>query len=94
MRNPVTLPHIRQPLYIYDLLRELVVRDMKLRYKRSVLGIVWSLLNPFSQMLIFIFLSRRVLSLDITSAELLESGGCINAPYQPANVRGILRGII
>jgi lipopolysaccharide transport system permease protein len=65
MRDPVTLPHIRQPLYIYDLLRELVVRDMKLRYKRSVLGIVWSLLNPLFQMLVFIFLSRRVLSLDI-----------------------------
>jgi lipopolysaccharide transport system permease protein len=65
MRDPVTLPHIRQSLYIYDLLRELVVRDMKLRYKRSVLGIVWSLLNPLFQMLVFIFLSRRVLSLDI-----------------------------
>jgi lipopolysaccharide transport system permease protein len=65
MRNPVASPHMRQPLYIYDLLRELVVRDMKLRYKRSVLGIVWSLLNPLFQMLVFIFLSRRVLSLDI-----------------------------
>ena len=65
MRNPVTSPHVRQPLYIYDLLRELVVRDMKLRYKRSVLGIVWSLLNPLFQMLVFIFLSRRVLLLDI-----------------------------
>jgi lipopolysaccharide transport system permease protein len=65
MRDPVTSPHIRQPLYIYDLLRELVIRDMKLRYKRSVLGIVWSLLNPLFQMLVFIFLSCRVLSLDI-----------------------------
>ena len=65
MRNPVTLPHIRQPLYMYDLLRELVVRDMKLRYNRSVLGIAWSLLNPLFQMLVFVFLSRRVLSLDI-----------------------------
>ncbi len=67
MRNPVTSPHIRQPLYIYDLLRELVVRDMKLRYKRSVLGIAWSLLNPLFQMLVFVFLSRRVLALDIPS---------------------------
>ena len=55
----------QQLTYLRDLLRELVVRDMKLRYKRSVLGIVWSLLNPLFQMLVFIFLSRRVLSLDI-----------------------------
>jgi lipopolysaccharide transport system permease protein len=55
----------RQLPYLRDLLRELVVRDMKLRYKRSVLGILWSLLNPLFQMLVFMFLSRRVLSLDI-----------------------------
>jgi lipopolysaccharide transport system permease protein len=51
--------------YLYDLLRELVIRDIKLRYKRSILGVVWSFLNPLSQMLVFVFLSRRVLSLDI-----------------------------
>jgi lipopolysaccharide transport system permease protein len=55
----------RQLTYLRDLLRELVVRDMKLRYKRSLLGIAWSLLNPLFQMLVFVFLSRRVLSLDI-----------------------------
>jgi lipopolysaccharide transport system permease protein len=57
--------YTRRLTYLRDLLRELVVRDMKLRYKRSVLGIVWSLLNPLFQMLVFIFLSRRVLALDI-----------------------------
>lgn len=29
-----------------DLLRELVVRDVKLKYRRSFLGYVWSILNP------------------------------------------------
>jgi lipopolysaccharide transport system permease protein len=57
--------HGQRTFYLYDLLRELVARDMKLRYKRSILGIVWSLLNPLFQMLVFVFLSRRVLSLDI-----------------------------
>jgi len=58
-------PRRQQTLYLYDLLRELIIRDMKLRYKRSVLGILWSLLNPLFQMVVFTFLSRRVLSLDI-----------------------------
>jgi lipopolysaccharide transport system permease protein len=48
-----------------DLLRELVTRDMKLRYKRSVLGMLWSLLNPLAQLLVFTFLFRRVVPLDI-----------------------------
>jgi ABC-type polysaccharide/polyol phosphate export permease len=35
------------------LLRNLIVRDLKARYKNSVLGILWSLLNPLFLMLIF-----------------------------------------
>jgi len=36
-----------------DLLYSLVVRDLKARYKNSVLGILWSLFNPLLMMLIF-----------------------------------------
>lgn len=35
------------------LLRNLVVRDLKARYKNSVLGILWSVLNPLFLMLVF-----------------------------------------
>jgi lipopolysaccharide transport system permease protein len=38
-----------------------VVRDMKLRYKRSILGIGWSLLNPLAQLLVFRFVFEDVL---------------------------------
>lgn len=47
--------------YLYDLLYELVNRDIKLRYKRSVLGIVWSLLNPLAQMLVLNFVFNVIL---------------------------------
>ena len=36
-----------------DLVRNLVARDLKVRYKNSVLGIVWSMLNPLGMMLVF-----------------------------------------
>lgn len=35
-----------------DLLRELVVRDLKLKYRRSFLGYLWSILNPLLIMLV------------------------------------------
>lgn len=35
-----------------NLVRELVVRDIKIKYRRSVLGILWSLLNPLGMMVI------------------------------------------
>jgi ABC-type polysaccharide/polyol phosphate export permease len=41
-------------LYQYRyLLRNLVIRDLKARYKNSVLGILWSILNPLFLMVVF-----------------------------------------
>lgn len=36
-----------------ELIRNLVVRDLKVRYKNSVLGFLWSLINPLLMMLVF-----------------------------------------
>ncbi len=58
-------PRNRQFIYIRDLLYELVARDIKLRYKRSALGIVWTLLNPLAQLLVYHFIFRLVLPLQI-----------------------------
>lgn len=48
----------RRFIHRRDLLRELLVRDMKLRYKRSYLGIAWTLLNPLTQVLVYYFVFR------------------------------------
>ena len=34
------------------LLRELVVRDIKVRYRHSALGLVWTVLNPLLMMVV------------------------------------------
>lgn len=75
--------YLRQLVYVRDLLRELVARDMKLRYKRSVLGIVWSLLNPLLQLLVFYFVFGSLLPLNIPHyATFLFSGVLVWSWFQ------------
>jgi lipopolysaccharide transport system permease protein len=49
----------------FDLLRELVNREMKLLYKRSALGIAWTLINPLLQLAVFAFVFQLVLPVNI-----------------------------
>ncbi len=59
------LDQIRE-LYGYrDLVRQLVVRDLKVRYKNSVLGFFWSLLNPLVQVATITLVVKYVLRLDM-----------------------------
>jgi len=44
---------IRELIHYRYLLQNLVVRDLKVRYKNSILGIAWSMLNPLLMMLVF-----------------------------------------
>ena len=45
--------HLRSMCYQIDLLHHLVWRDFSLRYKQSVLGLAWAILQPLSLMLIY-----------------------------------------
>jgi len=47
------------------LLRDLVARDLKVRYKRSVLGVVWTMLNPLLLMAILAFVFSHVLKVTV-----------------------------
>jgi len=56
------LARARQSVNYRDLLYNLVVRDLKVRYKHSVLGFFWSLLNPLLLMAVFTFVFTALLS--------------------------------
>lgn len=43
-----------------SLLRDLVARDLKVRYKRSALGVLWTMLNPLLLMVIMTFVFSNV----------------------------------
>lgn len=48
-----------------ELLRALVLRNLKMRYKRSVLGFVWALLNPLLTVVILVAVFRYVFRLAV-----------------------------
>ena len=65
MTSVPTQVYRRKIAHFFDLLRVLVDRDMKLLYKRSALGIAWTLINPLLQLAVFSFVFRSVVPINI-----------------------------
>jgi ABC-type polysaccharide/polyol phosphate export permease len=49
-----------------DLVVQLVARDIKVRYKRSVLGVAWSMLNPLMMMVVLTLVFSHVFRSDLS----------------------------
>ncbi len=53
-RERRTLPqHLRRLAQYRELLLNLAVRDLKIRYKQSILGVAWAVVQPFALMVVF-----------------------------------------
>jgi lipopolysaccharide transport system permease protein len=70
-------PQLRRLIYLFDLLRELVACETKSRYKRSILGVGWSLVNPLMQLVVLSFLFGKVVSLNIPNYPLFVFAGLL-----------------
>ncbi|MBW4668608.1 MAG: ABC transporter permease [Cyanomargarita calcarea GSE-NOS-MK-12-04C] len=57
----------------FDLLRTLVRRDLEARYKGSILGNLWPLLNQLSQLLIYTYVFSIVLKVKLSLKSLPEN---------------------
>lgn len=55
----------RRLRHAWDIVAVLVSRDLKLIYKRSTLGFGWALVTPLMQFIVFSFVFRRVLNVQI-----------------------------
>jgi len=61
-RHRVKIPFTRRQLiYYWDLLFELVGRDLKILYKRSLLRVAWTLMSPLLQLLVFSVVFQQIL---------------------------------
>jgi lipopolysaccharide transport system permease protein len=56
---------LRQWTYLHDVLRVLVERDFKLRYKRSFFGVGWSLMVPLAQLGVLYVVFNKIVPLKI-----------------------------
>lgn len=54
------IEEVRDLYRFRDLLVQLIARNIKTRYKRSVLGILWSLLSPLMMMIVLTFIFSTV----------------------------------
>ncbi len=54
----------RPAVYYWDLLYQLVKRDLKVQYEGTLLGFAWTLIMPFLQLGIFYFLFRVILGIE------------------------------
>ncbi len=55
---------VKELIHYRYLLRNLVIRDLKARYKNSSLGIIWSLINPILMMIVYTVLFTILLKAD------------------------------
>lgn len=53
--------NLRELARYHELVRNLVVRDIKVRYKNSTLGFFWSLINPMAQVFIITLVFKFVI---------------------------------
>lgn len=57
------------------LLTELVARDIKIKYRRSVLGVLWTLLNPLCMMIILSVVFSNIFKFDVENFPLYVLSG-------------------
>lgn len=63
-------------LYAFDeLLKQLIVRDIKLKYRRSYLGYLWSILNPLMLMIVLVIVFSNLFRFDIPNFPLYLISG-------------------
>lgn len=63
------------------LLKQLVVRDFRVKYKSTSLGMVWSLLNPLLTMLVYLFVFSTLFRSDIDNFPVYLISGIVIYSY-------------
>ncbi len=85
---------LRELLRYRTLIYNLVVRELKARYKNSALGFLWSLLNPLGMMLVFLFVFSVVFPAEIENYPIFLLTGLLPWNFFQASVLGGTNSIV
>lgn len=77
-----------------DLVRNLALRDLKARYKSSVLGFVWSLLNPLLMMVVFTIVFTVMLPSNIQKYPVFILVGLLPWNWFASSTSGCVQSIV
>lgn len=82
--------YIQNFLKFRPLLNELVARDIKIKYRRSILGVLWTLLNPLLMMVVLSVVFTNLFKPDIENFPIyILSGQAIFNFYSDATNNGM-----
>lgn len=76
------------------LLYELVARDVKIKYRKSALGILWTLLNPLMMMIILSIVFSNLFRFDIENYSLYLLSGQIIFTFYNESTSGAMMAIL
>ncbi|MBP0984774.1 MAG: ABC transporter permease [Oscillospiraceae bacterium] len=76
------------------LLRELVKRDLKVRYRHSFLGILWTVLNPLLNMLVMTFVFSNMFKMDIENFALYVMIGNVVFSFTSESTMSSMNSIV
>ncbi|MGD8626710.1 MAG: ABC transporter permease [Anaerolineae bacterium] len=77
-----------------ELMKNLVIRDLKVRYKNSALGVLWSLLNPLLMTLVFTFVFTIMLETDLEDFAVFFLCGFLPWSFLSTSVTGTTASIV
>ena len=75
--SPPGISGVRE-LYRYrDLIKTLVARDLKVRYRRSAIGFLWTMLHPLMMMLVLSFVFSHLFRMDLPNFQVYALAGIV-----------------
>lgn len=86
--------HIENFMKYRPLLYELVARDVKIKYRKSVLGVLWTLLNPLMMMIILSIVFSNLFRFDVENYSLYLLAGQILFNFYNESTSGSMTSIL
>ncbi len=77
-----------------DLIRELVSRDIKLKYRRSFLGYAWTILEPLLEMMVWVIVFSNLLGRGIENYPVFLLSGRMMYDFMNSSTRDAMKSVI